>query len=97
MKKFLCTFYLPALMEADFWETIPAHRAYINEQMKEDVIVTYSVNMQRSKGWVVISANSEKKAEVCINGFPIRRFIDFEIEELFIFDTMIGAPKLVLN
>jgi hypothetical protein len=89
MKKFLCTFYLPALLEADFWEAIPAHRAYI--------IVTYSVNMQRSKGWVVVNANSEKAVAACINGFPIRRFINFETEELFIFDTMIGAPKLVLN
>jgi hypothetical protein len=97
MKKFLCTFYLPALLEADFWEAIPAHRAYINQQMKDDIIVTYSVNMQRSKGWVVVNANSEKAVAACINGFPIRRFINFETEELFIFDTMIGAPKLVLN
>lgn len=97
MKKFLCTFYLPALLEADFWDTIPAHREYINRQMREDVIATYSVNMQRSKGWVVISARSEMQAAECMDQFPIRRFIDFEIEELFIFDTMIGAPKLVLN
>lgn len=97
MKKFLCTFTLPLLLEESFWEHIPSHRNFINAQMEAEKIVTYSVNHNRSKGWVVINAVSEAEARKVVDRFPIRRFIHFELEELFIFDSMIGAPRLVLN
>ncbi len=97
MKKFLCTFSLPKLLEESFWEQIPSHRQHINTLMSEETIVTYSVNHNRSKGWVVINANSETHARNIIEKFPIRRFINYQIDELFIFDSMIGAPRLVLN
>lgn len=97
MKKFLCTFSLPKLLEESFWEQIPSHRQHINTLMSEEIIVTYSVNHNRSKGWVVINANSETHARNIIEKFPIRRFINYQIDELFIFDSMIGAPRLVLN
>jgi hypothetical protein len=97
MKKFLCTFMLPALLEESFWEQIPSHRKYINAQMEAEKIVTYSVNQSRSRGWVVLNTETEAEARRIIERFPIRRFIHFELEELFIFDSMIGAPRLVLN
>lgn len=97
MKKFLCTFYLPAELSHEFWELIPRHRNYINSLMREEVIITYSVNHTRSKGWVVINAESEMEATELMDRFPIRRFINFKMDELFIFDSMIGAPKLVMN
>jgi hypothetical protein len=97
MKKYLCTFYLPALLEEDFWAIIPSHRQYINELMRDETIVTYAVNEVRSKGWVVLNAQSEDEAREIVEEFPIRPFVRYEIDELFIFDSMIGAPKLVLN
>ena len=69
----------------------------MNELMREEVIVTYAVNEMRSKGWVVLNADTEEDAATLIEEFPIRPFIRYEIDELFIFDSMIGAPKLVLN
>jgi len=97
MKKYLCTFYLPDLLKDDFWAIIPSHRQHINELMREEVIITYSVNGLRTKGWVVLNAESEIEAAEMIDKFPIRKFITYELDELFIFDTMIGAPKLVMN
>ncbi len=97
MKKFLCTFYLPGELDTEFWELIPRHRNYINNLMREEVIITYSVNDTRSKGWVVLSAESEMEAAELIDRFPIRRYINYEMDELFIFDSMMGAPKLVMN
>jgi len=97
MKKFLCTFYLPLQLDQEFWELIPRHRNYINNLMCEEVIITYSVNHTRTKGWVVVNAESEAGAAEIIERFPIRRYIHFEMDELFIFDSMIGTPKLVMN
>jgi hypothetical protein len=97
MKKFQCTFYLQAELNNEFWELIPSHRSYINNLMREEVIITYSVNHTRSKGWVVLNAETEIEAAELIDQFPIRRFINYEMDELFIFDSMIGAPKLVMN
>ncbi|TWI81326.1 hypothetical protein IQ13_2343 [Lacibacter cauensis] len=97
MKKYLCTFYLPAMLEENFWAIIPSHRQHVNELMRDETIVTYAVNEVRSKGWVVLNANSEEEAIAIVEEFPIRPFVRYEIDELFIFDSMIGAPKLVLN
>ena len=97
MQKFLFTFYLPEQLNEDFWACIPTHRRHINRLMDEEVIVTYSVNRDRSKGWIVL--NAETMADACkiIERFPLRSFIRYEAEELFIFDSMIGAPRLILN
>jgi len=97
MQKFLFTFYLPERLNDDFWASIPAHRRHINRLMDEEVIVTYSVNRERSKGWIVLNAESMADACEIIERFPLRSFIRYEAEELFIFDSMIGAPRLILN
>ena len=97
MKKYLCTFSLPNEPDDAFWELIPRHRNYINGLMRNEVIVTYSVNQQRTKGWVVINAANKQEVVHVVEQFPIRSFIDIHVEELFIFDSMIGTPKLVLN
>jgi hypothetical protein len=46
---------------------------------------------------VVLNAESETEAAAMVDKFPIRKYINYELDELFIFDTMIGAPKLVMN
>lgn len=97
MKKFLCTFYLPEVMEADFWASIPRHRQHINQLMRNETIVTYSVNQYRTKGWVVLQVTNRSEAEKLVEQFPIRPFIDFHLEELFLFDSMLGTPKMILN
>jgi len=97
MKKFICTFQLPDSMDDSFWELIPFHRRYINELMRDEKIVTYSVNQERSRGWVVLNAANKRQAMTFIDGFPIRPYINIQLDELFIFDSMIGSPKLILN
>ena len=85
------------MLEENFWAIIPSHRQHVNELMRDETIVTYAVNEVRSKGWVVLNANSEEEAIAIVEEFPIRPFVRYEIDELFIFDSKIGAPKLVLN
>lgn len=84
-------------MDDSFWELIPFHRRYINELMRDEKIVTYSVNQERSRGWVVLNAANKRQAMTFIDGFPIRPYINIQLDELFIFDSMIGSPKLILN
>lgn len=97
MKKFIVTFYLPEVLDLSFWKIIPEHRRFINKLMDNDVILTYGVNAERSKGWVVFSAVTEDAVKDYIEQFPIHDMITYEIEELFIFDSMIGVPRLVMN
>jgi uncharacterized protein YciI len=97
MKKFIVTFYLPEVLDLSFWKIIPEHRRYINKLMDDDVILTYGVNAERSKGWVVFNAATEEEVTEYIENFPIHDMITYEIEELFIFDSMIGVPRMVMN
>ncbi|MFZ9718289.1 MAG: hypothetical protein ACO3BD_02940 [Chitinophagaceae bacterium] len=97
MHKFQCTFHLHNEQNEAFWAIIPAHRRHINQLMNDEVIVTYAINRSKTKGWLVINAANIQEVRLLIESFPIRPFMRFEVEELFIFDSMIGAPRLILN
>lgn len=97
MHKFQCTFHLRSEQNEAFWTIIPAHRRHINQLMNDEVIVTYAINRSKTKGWLVINAANIQEVRLLIESFPIRPFIRYEVEELFIFDSMIGAPRLILN
>jgi hypothetical protein len=69
----------------------------INELMRNETILTYSVNKERTKGWIVLNADAKQDVDQIMEQTPIHPFINFQVEELFIFDSMIGTLKMVLN
>ena len=94
----MITIFLPDELDESFWELIPKHRTFINEQIEKDVIISYAINQQRNTGWVIVNADSEYKARKIVEQFPIHSHITFDVDELFIYDSSLaGLPKLVMN
>ncbi len=97
MNKYLITFYLLELDE-NFWKLIPEHREMVNDLMLKEVIETYGVNMERTKGWITLNAKDEAEAINIIESFPISSYYTYDIDQLFIFDNALGLmPKMVFN
>ena len=97
MNKYLVTFYLDSFDEA-FMSLIPDHRAMINDLLTNNVIETYAINSERTKGWATFNAEDEETVIAHIDQFPIRSYIHYEIEKLFIFDNAMALlPRFILN
>lgn len=97
MKYYQVSIYLTNELDDQFWELVPSHREMISELMLDEKIITYSINMERSKGWITIAADSKKEVKAILNAFPIIDYLSFEIDELFIFDSTSTQPQLILN
>ncbi|MBC7383591.1 MAG: hypothetical protein H7296_11485 [Bacteroidia bacterium] len=97
-KNFMVELFLPEEMDIDFMRMIPAHRAYINELINVGSIVTYSISFDRTKGWIIFSAEDAAEVLDIVQQFPIHQFITIEISELFIHDgESFRFPKLNYN
>lgn len=97
MNKYFFTLNLGELDE-HFWQIIPQHRDKVNDLLEDEKIETYGVNIDRSKAWVVVNAETEGEAIDIIESLPIHDYFSYEVEQLFIFDNALGLmPKMVLN
>lgn len=94
----MVTIYLPDELDDNFWELVKTHRAHIAKLMEQEVIFSYAINHQRTTGWIVMNAESEKEAAKTIENFPIYSYLTYDMDELLMFDaSVIGLPKLILN
>lgn len=90
--------YLPDYLGEDFYEIIPKHREYINVLIDKGHIVNYSINAERTRGWIEMNAKSVDEVKNLIHRFPIKKFIRYDINEIMIFDgEAYRLPKMVMN
>lgn len=97
MKYYQVSIYLQDNLDEKFWELIPQHRELVSELMLDEKILTYAINLERSKGWMTVNAESVKDVRGIIQSFPIVDYLTYEIDELFIFDSTSTQPQLILN
>lgn len=98
MNKYQVTISFPRQLDQDFMSRIPTHRAYINRLIRSDVIDSYAISVERSKGWIVMNADSEEEIYRHLEKSPLYRYFNIEIDALMVYDSRIYRfPKLVLN
>ncbi|MBP7510456.1 MAG: hypothetical protein KA981_00925 [Bacteroidia bacterium] len=97
-KQFMVEIFLPEVFDGNFMRMIPAHRAYINELIASGTILSYSISLDRSKGWIIFLSEQPDEVLDIVQQFPIHQFITIEINELFIHDgEAYRFPKLNFN
>lgn len=97
MKYYQVSIYLQDNLDEKFWELVPQHRELVSELMLDEKILTYAINLERSKGWMTVNAENVKEVRSIIQSFPIVDYLTYEIDELFIFDSTSTQPQLILN
>lgn len=95
---YMAELFLPNEIDDEFMRLIPSHRAYINELIVSDIIISYSIELNRTKGWILFYTEDMSKVERYINNFPIRTFISYDVYQLLVQDgEMFKFPKIVFN
>lgn len=96
--QYLAEIYLPEVFSGDFMALIPAQRAKINELLMEGTIRSYSLDMNRSKVWVVLIAETEAMARELLGEFPVMPYCSFDLFELMFHDMATHElPRISLN
>ncbi len=85
-------------MDEDFMSLVPPHRTYINYLLNKGIIDSYAVSMEVLKSWITMNANSKKEVEDYLNKSPLSKYWNFEIVELFVYDSQsTRLPAVQLN
>lgn len=95
---FLVHITLPDVFTRRFYELIPKHRAHINALLEQQIVLSYSLDIERKHVWTVISADSEQEVMDLLSDFPIITEVRVHIHELAFYDTAQKAlPDLIMN
>ncbi len=88
MSQYMADIELPDVITDEFASLIPFQRAKVNELMSEGKIAGYSLSMDRTRLWVVLTAGSVEEARSIVASFPIFPFIQFKIHELMFHNSV---------
>lgn len=85
-------------MDEDFMTLVPPHRTYINYLLNKGIIDSYAVSMEVQKSWITINATDKKQVINYLDKSPLRKYWDYEIVELFVYDSQsTRLPAVQLN
>ena len=91
-------FKLPDVLTEEFVSLIPEQRAKVNSLMDAGIIMSYTLNLARTKLWSVVVAASEQSVMDILSGFPLIAFMKPEITELtFHHQSSLVMPSISLN
>ena len=95
---FLVHITLPDVFSKKFYDTIPKQRAHINSLLEKQIVLSYSLDMERKNVWVFVHADSETEVMDLLSAFPIIKDVKVSIHELAFHDASHKAlPDLIMN
>lgn len=95
---FLVHITLPEFFTQKFYELIQKQRKHINTLLESQIVLSYSLDMERKNVWAYVSAEDEKEVMDILSEFPIIHEVKVSIHELAFYDTSHKAlPDLILN
>lgn len=85
-------------MDEEFMTLVPPHRTYINYLLNKGIIDSYAVSMEVQKSWITINATDKKQVINYLDKSPLRKYWEYEILELFVYDSQsTRLPAVQLN
>lgn len=98
MDTFLVHITLPDVFSKKLYETIPKQREYINKLLEQQLILSYSLDMERKNLWMFVHMETEKEVLDLLSNFPIINYVTVSIHELAFHDASHKAlPDLIMN
>jgi muconolactone delta-isomerase len=89
---------LPNEITDDFMRKIPSHRVFINSLINLGKIQSYTINEERTKGWIIFNASKQAEVQEIIEQLPIFEFIKYKIHTILVHDSeLFRFPKIHMN
>lgn len=94
---YMVEFELPEEFTEEFMALVPRQRYVINQMMVEGVIQNYSLSVDRSKLWAVISAETEFEVMEQISRMPLIDYMIPHISQLMFHNSSMEVMQFSLN
>jgi hypothetical protein len=95
---FLVHILLPDVFTEDFYALLPAQRKHINALMEQQVILSYTLDMERKNIWAFIYGENKTEIRAILEKFPIIHRVEFDIHELAFHDIANQSlSQLIMN
>jgi len=95
---FLVHLKLPDVFSAEFYDLIPKQRMLINSLMEKQIVMSYSLDMERKNVWAFFQTKDEADLMDVLSSFPIIKKVKVDIHELAFYDVApINLPDLIMN
>ncbi|MFA9213768.1 MAG: muconolactone Delta-isomerase family protein [Candidatus Methylacidiphilales bacterium] len=89
---------LPFEIDNNFMRKIPSHRAFIGVLINKGKIQSYTINEERTNGWIIFNTESEAETETIVQQLPLYEFITYKIHAVMVHDSeMFRFPKMHMN
>ena len=90
---------LPDEMSHEFMALIPSHRARINKLIPRGILLSYSLNMERTHIWMIFNVKEAEEVERILHSLPLHaHFISYDIQMLMFHNASSGVlPSISLN
>ncbi len=96
-KTFMIEFDLPESFDEEFMALIPKQRYVINSMLAEGRVKAYSLAMDRSKLWAIMSGESEFEIMESIAQMPLSEYMSPNISELMFHNSSDAVMQFSLN
>ncbi len=83
--------------DMEFMNLVPKQRNLINEYFVEGKLMSYSLNMERSRLWAIFKTDTEMELISLIDSLPLSRFMDYTYEPLLFNNSITMIPTISLN
>ena len=98
MNKYMATIILPEELTEEFISLIPKQRSAVYGLLKKNIILNYSLALDRSKLWICFNAKDDAQVNKVIQKFHLYKFMKVKIDELaFVESKAMNFPELVWN
>ncbi len=95
---FMVDIKLPDEIDINFMKRIPSHRAFINQLINDGKIQSYTINEERTRGWIIFNAKTETEVNQIMEQLPLFEYIQFHIHKVMVHDSEIFRfPKMHMN
>jgi muconolactone delta-isomerase len=96
-KTYMIEFDLPETFDEEFMALIPKQRYIINSMLAEGRVKAYSLAIDRSKLWAIMTGESEFEVMESIAQMPLSEYMSPNISELMFHNSSDAVMQFSLN
>ena len=98
MQMFMIEIEFPYFKDEEFMALVPRQREQIGTLLSTGILTSFSLDIERTKAWVVMAAHNEEAVMAVIEQFSLYKFMNVEVRALLAFDrAAFTLPPLVMN
>lgn len=80
--KYMAEFDIPRNVDQEFFDLIPQQRIVVKDYFDQNILISYSLNQERTKLWAIFLATSPEELITYIEKMPLSSFMTYTVNEL---------------